>query len=144
MIFSTFTPKHRTKPLHKGTPEHKKKVISDLDKAFTGLINELSNRTDILVAITADHSTPSESILIHSGEPVPALVLGQNVRRDMVDRFNEIDAAKGCLGFLRGKELMLMLLNYTDRSIFTSHQLGAEKRDYFPEEYPVFGIPEDS
>ncbi|MGD9160641.1 MAG: alkaline phosphatase family protein [Desulfobacteraceae bacterium] len=125
---------------HKGTPEHKKVIITELDKCFTGLIKEINKRDDLLVAITADHSTPSDSPLIHSGEPVPIMITGPNVRRDNVDTFDEINAANGCLGFLRGKELILMLLNYADRSMLTSHQLGSEKRVYYPGQYPVFNI----
>ena len=123
---------------HKGTPEHKKEIISELDKGFSGLIEEIKKGSDIMVAITADHSTPSDSLLIHSGEPVPAIIAGPNVRRDNVDKFDEIHAANGCLGFLRGKELMLMLLNYTDRSVLASHLLGSEKRWYYPGKYSVF------
>lgn len=126
---------------HKGTPEYKKEIISELDKGFSGLIEEIKKRPETLVAITADHSTPSDSLLIHSGEPVPVMILGPNVRRDNVERFNEIDAATGCLGFLRGKELMMMLLNYADRSVLTSHQLGSESRCFYPLKYPVFKNP---
>ena len=123
---------------HKGTPEYKKEIISILDKAFEELITEQEKRDDLLIAITADHSTPSDSMLIHSGEPVPAMIIGPNVRRDNVKYFNEIDAAAGCLGFLKGKELMMMLLNYADRSVLASHQLGGERRVYYPDRYPVF------
>ena len=123
---------------HKGTPQHKREIISQLDKSFSELIKEIDKRDDLLVAITADHSTPSDSLLIHSGEPVPVMILGPNVRRDNIEKFNEIDAAGGCLGFLRGKELMLMLLNYADRSVLASHKLGGEVRTYYPKEYPVF------
>ena len=125
---------------HKGTPLHSKEIISELDKGFSDLIKELKKRDDILLAVTADHSTPSDSCLIHSGEPVPVIITGRNVRRDNVQQFDEINASNGCLGFLRGKELMMMLLNYADRSVMTSHQLGSEKKFYYPVEYPVFEI----
>lgn len=128
---------------HKGTPEHKKEIISELDKAFTGSIKEINKKDDLLVAITADHSTPSDSPLIHSGEPVPVMIAGSDVRRDNVDTFNEINAASGCLGFLRGRELMMMLLNYADRSVLTSHQLGGKMHTYYPGKYQVFGIIKD-
>lgn len=125
---------------HKGTPEYKKDVITALDKGFSGLVKELNKRNDLLAAITADHSTPSDSLLIHSGEPVPVIITGPNVRKDNVERFDEINAAGGCLGFLRGKELLLMLLNYSDRSTLISHQLGNEKLKYYPKKYPAFKI----
>jgi 2,3-bisphosphoglycerate-independent phosphoglycerate mutase len=36
----------------------------------------------MLVVITADHSTPSISPMVHSGEPVPVIMAGPSVRRD--------------------------------------------------------------
>jgi 2,3-bisphosphoglycerate-independent phosphoglycerate mutase len=54
-------------------------------------------------------------------------IVGPNIRRDDVVSFDEMSAAKGCLGFLRGPELMLMLLNYADRSSLMNHELGNGK-----------------
>jgi hypothetical protein len=57
---------------HRETPERKAEVISALDSGFSGLLNLLeSKEKDILAVVTADHSTPSCSELIHSGETVP-------------------------------------------------------------------------
>ncbi|MBW1787690.1 MAG: hypothetical protein JRK53_13875 [Deltaproteobacteria bacterium] len=52
--------------------------------------------------------------------------------------FNEIDGAGGCLGVLRGRELMLMLLNCADRSILQGHRIGPEALPYFPTAYDPF------
>jgi len=123
---------------HRGGPQEKKAAITALDGGLDELLEGLEKREDLLVAITADHSTPSMTTLIHSGEPVPLAVVGPNVRRDDVSAFDEISAAKGCLGFLKGPELMLTLLNYADRSSFMSHQLGNRKRAYVPRDYPPF------
>jgi 2,3-bisphosphoglycerate-independent phosphoglycerate mutase len=125
---------------HKGGPEDKKAAIAALDEGLDELLGAIQKREDLLVALTADHSTPCISTLIHSGEPVPLAIMGPNVRRDDVVSFNEISAAKGCLGFLRGPELMLMLLNYADRSSFMSHQLGNRKRPYLPRNYEPFRL----
>ena len=62
----------------------------------------------------------------------------QNPQGRKLDR----DAA-GCLGFLRGKELLLMLMNYSDRSILLSHQLGNEKHPYYPKKYKTFNISKE-
>lgn len=95
--------------------EHKRDVIAALD-AGAGPLLELARDPELLVVVTADHSTPSSGGLIHSGEPVPVLLHGEGVRRDRVERFDEVVAATGCLGLLRGSELMLMVLNHLDRA----------------------------
>jgi len=123
---------------HKGGPEQKAAVITALDQGLDELVSAVENTTDLIVAVTADHSTPSDSVLIHSGEPVPVVVAGRHVRRDGVSAFDEVSAAGGCLGFLRGKELLLTLLNCADRATLIGHQLGPNKRPYVPEDYEVF------
>lgn len=123
---------------HKGDPAHKRDVISLLDAGFDALIQTMEHRNDILLAVTADHSTPCDSLLVHSGEPVPVLIRGPNVRRDRVRAFSEIDAASGCLGMLRGGEILAMLLNYADRSVFYGHRLGSEAHRFFAPQYRPF------
>jgi 2,3-bisphosphoglycerate-independent phosphoglycerate mutase len=128
---------------HSGDPQRKQRVITALDRAFQDLINAVERKDDLLVVITADHSTPSISPLIHSGEPVPIILVGATIRRDDVDRFDEINAAKGCLGLLRGRELMLTILNYGDRSSLLGHNLGGMKRAYFPKDYEPFKLTDE-
>ncbi len=124
---------------HTGDPEKKKAAISMLDAGLRQLVDVVqTRREDLLVAVTADHSTPSVSTLIHSGEPVPLMMVGRNVRRDDVSSFDEISAARGCLGFLRGRELMLMLLNYADRSALLGHRLDGRERPYVSRGYASF------
>jgi 2,3-bisphosphoglycerate-independent phosphoglycerate mutase len=125
---------------HTGNPEWKTAVITSLDRGLDELVDAVGTRDDLLVAVTADHSTASISELIHSGEPVPVVLAGPDVRQDDVQCFDEVQAAKGCLGFLRGRELMLMLLNYSDRSSFFSHRLGSNEKAYVPSDYEPFPV----
>jgi len=125
---------------HTKNPVRKQKVIALLDQGLDELVREVEKRDDLLVAVTADHSTPSSSTLIHSGEPVPAVLVGPNVRCDEVAAFDEISAAAGCLGLLRGEELMLMILNYSDRSALLGHRLGKTERPYFHDDYEPFKL----
>ena len=125
---------------HKGGPEDKKGTIAALDEGLDELLGVIQERDDLLVALTADHSTPCMSTLIHAGEPVPVAIVGPKVRRDDVVSFDEMSVAKGCLGLLRGPELMLMLLNYADRSSLMTHQLGNRKRPYVPRDYEPFRL----
>ena len=53
---------------HMGDPKRKRDVISLLDQGLDELYKVMQQRDDILLAITADHSTPSDSPLTHSGE----------------------------------------------------------------------------
>jgi 2,3-bisphosphoglycerate-independent phosphoglycerate mutase len=128
---------------HTGDPLRKLKVIQSLDQGLAGLVKALEERDDLLVAVTADHSTASIAGLIHSGEPVPAAMAGPGVRRDKVCAFDEVSAAAGCLGFLRGRELLLMLLNYADRSSLIGHRLSAEEKLYVPANYRPFQLVKD-
>jgi 2,3-bisphosphoglycerate-independent phosphoglycerate mutase len=123
---------------HHGDPLHKQNIISGLDKGLDVLVQALDRHPDLQIVVTADHSTPCESVLVHSGEPVPVVMVGPNVRRDGVERFDEVSAAAGGLGNLRGRELMLMILNNMDRSVLAGHQLGPDNRLYWGGEYPVF------
>jgi 2,3-bisphosphoglycerate-independent phosphoglycerate mutase len=125
---------------HTGDPEAKEAAITALDRGLDELVEAVEKRDDLLVVITGDHSTPSISNLIHSGEPLPVMVVGPNVRRDDVTSFDEINAAQGCLGLLRGPELMLTILNYADRSALLGHHLGNSERPYVPKTYEPFKL----
>lgn len=101
---------------HKKNPFYKKEVIELIDKAMSYAINEIIIDKEILLIITADHSTASSGSLIHSGETVPITMVGKYVRKDNVKNFNEIDCASGALGILKGKELIYLVLNFLDKA----------------------------
>jgi 2,3-bisphosphoglycerate-independent phosphoglycerate mutase len=124
---------------HRGDPGGKAEVIRSLDRGLEPLLDALDASGDLLAAVTADHATPCGSPLIHSGETVPLVMAGPTVRRDRVERFDEVSAASGGLGLLRGRELMLLLVNHADRSVLWGHRLGPRERAYLPADYPVFG-----
>jgi len=123
---------------HEGDPRRKRDVITSLDRGMDELVEAVRRREDFVLAVTADHSTPSVSDLIHSGEPVPVMVVCPHVRRDPVSAFDEVSAAAGCLGLVRGQELMAILLSYADRSALLGHRLGPGERPYFPDNYEPF------
>ena len=125
---------------HTGDPLYKKDQISRLDRGLKELLNAVEKEEDLLVVVTADHSTPSISPMIHSGEPVPVIMAGPSVRRDDVKIFSETHAARGCLGMLRGAELMLMILNFSNRGNLYGHQLGPIKRAYLPSDDDPFEL----
>ena len=95
---------------------------------------------ELLIIVTADHSTPSAGPLIHSGEPVPLTFFGQGVRRDNVRRFDEISTAAGALGCVRGKELMYLILNHLDRSKLQGIMDTPIDQPFWPGNYEPFKI----
>lgn len=100
---------------HTKSPAAKKKVINRLDRAFSALLDGPSWLDDCLVIITADHATPSQGDLIHSGEAVPVLFLARTVGTDDVKVFDEKTSRLGSLGQISGRDLMPLILNYSDR-----------------------------
>ena len=113
-----------------------------LIKHIIGDRMQIRNRSICLFKTFSIPSGVSDAILIHSGEPVPVALVGPNVRCDDVEAFDEVSAAKGCLGFLKGPELMFMLLNYANRSCLLGHQLGERKRPCYPKTYAAFKLVE--
>ncbi len=95
-------------------------------------IGPILNDEDVILAVTADHSTPSAGPLIHSGEPVPLILCGKGVRRDAVMRFDEISAAGGALGHPRGTELLRVLLNAMDRARLEGIRETPVVREFWP------------
>ncbi len=100
---------------HTKDPRHKKRVIELLDRAFAYALNEIVPDKNLLLVITADHSTNSAGRMIHAGESVPLTMIGAYTRRDAVTRFDEVSCAAGALGLVRGSELMYLILNFLDR-----------------------------
>jgi len=125
---------------HTKNPLAKKSVIESLDKGIGKVIQPLLEDPDLLVIVTADHSTPSSGPLIHSGESVPILFHGSGVRRDRVRQFDEISAASGALGTLRGKELIYMVLNHLNRSKLHGIMDTPVDQPYWPGKYKSFKL----
>lgn len=123
---------------HHDDPDLKRRQIEKLDRGLGELLKVVDKRKDIIVALTADHSTPSQSAMIHSGEPVPVLFVGPTVRRDAVRHFDEISAATGGLGILKGAEILHVAINCLDRGVLSGHRLGAADVPFFPPPYEPF------
>ena len=79
---------------HDGEMEEKVKFLEKVD----AVIGELMKIEDVYFILTADHSTPI-SIMDHTGDPVPIVITGPEVRVDDVKKFNERSTSKG--GFVQ-------------------------------------------
>ncbi len=128
------------KAAHYKNPEIKKEVIESLDNGISKAIGSLIDDPEVLVVVTADHSTPSTGTLIHSGETVPMTFYGQGVRQDRVTEFNEIDTALGALGSVRGTELMYMILNHLDMAKMHGVMDTPVDQPFWPGKYRPFKI----
>lgn len=100
---------------HRKDPLYKTRVLEGLDQGIGAVLPKLTNKPETLIVVAADHSTPSAGPLIHSGEAVPLVFCGPGVRRDRIQKYDEVSAAGGALGFVRGKELMYLIINHLDR-----------------------------
>jgi len=95
-------------PAHDGRFEDKLENIEAIDAAFFGvLLPEL--RKDVIVAVTADHST-SCAKKAHTDDPVPLIVAGPGVSSDSVSTFGERAATRGDIGEIQGVEIMPHLM----------------------------------
>ncbi|MPZ22566.1 MAG: phosphoglycerate mutase [Dehalococcoidia bacterium] len=109
---------------HWSDPVRKRDVIAALDSALDNYVERLVEDTDLVVAVTGDHCTPSSWNGLgvgdfndqHSGEAVPILVRGSHALVDGVATFGERPAAGGALGTVLGTHLMPMLLALADRT----------------------------
>ncbi len=93
-----------------GNYEGKRDFIEKIDKA-AALLTNLPD--DVMLVITADHSTASE-MKAHSADPVPIMFYGgggESIRVDKVTEFNERGCAEGGLGYIVGLDVMPQVQN---------------------------------
>lgn len=123
---------------HSKDPRHKLRAIEACDRGIGNAIEPLINDPDVLLVVTADHSTPSGGTTIHSGEAVPLLLHGTGVRRDRVDRFDEVAVSEGALSLVRGRELLYMILDLMDRAKLWGLMDTPDDQAYWPGDYQPF------
>ena len=95
---------------HDKKPLEKAKFLMRIDEALSPLLD----LEDVLIVVTGDHATSSIRGR-HIGLPVPIVFWG-TTHRDNVTRFSERECSRGCLGVLRGKDVMPLIMDLTDRS----------------------------
>lgn len=117
---------------HTKAPAYKTRILELLDQGIGTVLKALTAQPELLIVIAADHSTPSAGPLIHSGEAVPLVFYGPGIRRDQVRHYDEVSAALGALGPVRGKELMYLILNHLDRAKLQGLMDTPADRPYWP------------
>lgn len=98
---------------HDGDFRLKVSVVENIDMMLGLVLKEIGD--DVVVALTCDHTTPV-SVREHSADPVPVTISGGGTRFDGVKEFDEVSAASGALGRIRGVDLMPILLGIADRA----------------------------
>lgn len=100
---------------HDGDFEGKKAFIEKLDAKIAPLLELDFNKNCLIV--TADHSTPVR-VRDHTADPVPVVIVHEDVRKDEVKTFSEFEAYKGGLCRIKGIDLLniaLDLLNISEK-----------------------------
>ncbi|MGZ7158887.1 MAG: 2,3-bisphosphoglycerate-independent phosphoglycerate mutase [Methanobacterium sp.] len=97
---------------HDGEMEEK---INFIEKVDAAVISEVMQIEEIYFILTADHSTPI-SVMDHTGDPVPIVIKGPEVRVDDVNKFNERAATAGGLIRIRGSDVMNILMDLMNKS----------------------------
>lgn len=122
---------------HLHSPQAKRDAITALDRGLAGLWDWPTLTAEFVVAVTADHATPSRGPMLHSGESVPLTVMGEGVRKDRVEQFSERKAVLGTLGQLRGRDVLPVLLNAADRARFLGGRATAMRGIGLPNVTPL-------
>ena len=100
---------------HDNDPVGKVRAISRYNDMLGEVMKGIEDQIDtpVIIALAADHSTPCER-KEHSGDPVPIVISGRNIRKDKVTAYNEIDCAEGGLGRIKGNDFNCTLLDYLE------------------------------
>lgn len=96
---------------HDGNLQEKVDFIEKVD----AVIGEVMKIPDTYFILTADHSTPI-SVMDHTGDPVPLVIKGPEIRVDDVEKFDERSATKGGLCRIRGSDIMNILMDLMNNS----------------------------
>jgi len=95
---------------HDGDAIGKMKNIEEIDERFFGTLLENIDKENVVVVISADHSTPCIN-KGHSDDPVPLLVSGNKIKNDKTERFTEYNSKNGEIGLLEGAQVINTVLN---------------------------------
>lgn len=96
-------------PGHDGNAQKKKDIIEGIDKFFFGQLLPKLNLEEVIIAVSADHSTPC-SLKAHSDDPVPLIISGGTITSDHTQDFSEKACAQGALRKLTGTQLLPLLV----------------------------------
>jgi 2,3-bisphosphoglycerate-independent phosphoglycerate mutase len=129
---------------HTKSPELKRDVIAELDRALAEVASGALFGDGTVLIVTGDHGTPAGTDLIHSGDPVPIAIRASAVAPDDVPAFSERACVAGSLGHLRGEDIMPLALNARGTTRYLSGRLSPHTGHHWPApgQYESYRIPE--
>ncbi|MDD5727770.1 MAG: cofactor-independent phosphoglycerate mutase [Victivallales bacterium] len=94
---------------HEGNLELKMRAIADFDSRIVAPVLKALAGENVIFGLLPDHPVPIE-LRKHTRTPVPVAVCGPGIGCDSIRFFSETEAPKGALGFMKGDELMRLVL----------------------------------
>ena len=95
-------------PGHDGDWRAKAHVIEQIDRGLFSVLRECLDLRSHVLAVTADHATPW-SLMTHSADRVPLLVVGRGIPRDDTEAFSESACFSGGLPVRSAAQLLPFL-----------------------------------
>jgi len=95
---------------HDKKREEKAKFIEKIDRNFGEILKKIDMKETVVI-VTSDHRTasdPSYPYYRHTRDPVPILISGSDIRKDKIERFEEVSCAGGF--FIKGNGLLPLVL----------------------------------
>lgn len=94
---------------HDNLPLKKVEMIEKVDHIF-GYLKEHLNKEEYYISFTADHSTPC-ACKDHTGDPVPTLIYGDDVRVDSVSQAGETDFNHGGIDQMTAQDIFMVQMD---------------------------------
>lgn len=94
---------------HDNLPEEKARIIGEVDR-MAGYLLERIDSSSCYLCLTADHSTPCEA-RDHTGDGVPTIIWGDDVRRDKVSEAGETAFSEGVLSNLTAHDIFMLQMD---------------------------------
>lgn len=101
---------------HDNLPELKVNMAERIDE-LTGYLVENVDLNECYISFTADHSTPCE-VRDHTGDAVPTIISGGNIRKDGIMKTGEKYFIGGSLNNLTANDIFLIqmdLMGFTEK-----------------------------
>jgi len=99
---------------HDNEPKRKAEVVEKVDQALGFLLDRIDLNT-CYIGVTADHSTPCE-VGDHSGDSVPTILAGTDVRKDGIERAGEKYFRMGSLHNLCARDVFMIQMDLMGRT----------------------------
>lgn len=96
-------------PAHDGNVKGKITSIEAVDKFFFGKLFSKIDLKDMVIAVTADHSTPCIK-KAHTDDPVPFMLIKEEQKSDGISSFTESNSKIGSIGNIDGIQIMPILV----------------------------------